>query len=89
MSQTTPSLDAIAPGQRIRITQQVPRESGTLITSVEGVVVRIGLQKTGSWYAHARDNKLWLDRVELLKDDGELVVCNLDRYTAIERLSTP
>ncbi len=81
MSATMPQL---TPGQRIRVSQQVPRQTGTLVTTVEGVVVRFGQQKTGSWYAHGKDNKLWIDRVELRKDDGELVVCNLDQYSAIE-----
>lgn len=77
----------LAPGQRIRVTQQVPRLTGTLVSKpVEGVVVRFGQQKTGSWFAHAQDDKLWLDRVEIRKDDGELVVLNLDQFSHIERL---
>lgn len=76
----------LAPGMRIRVTQQTPRLTGTLTTRVEGVVLRAGQQKTGSWYAHSVDDKLWLDRVELRKDDGELVVLNLDQYSRIEVL---
>jgi len=71
-------------GQRVRITQQVPRLSGTGTISVEGEVLSFGQTKTGSWFAHAKDKKLWLDRVQLRKDDGELVVCNLDQYTHVE-----
>ncbi len=76
------------PGQRIRLTRQIPRGSGALVNIVEGVVVRVGQQKTGSWYAHSLDKKLWLDRVELRKDDGELVVCNLDHLCVIEHVET-
>jgi hypothetical protein len=72
------------PGQRVRITQQVPRLSGDMASTVEGVVVKSGQGKTGSWFAHSKDHKLWLDRVELRKDDGELVVVNLDQYSRIE-----
>jgi len=72
------------PGQRVRVTQQIPRQSGAMISAVEGVVVRAGQQKTGSWFAHARDHKLWIDRLELRKDDGEIVVVNLDRYSHVE-----
>lgn len=79
----------IRPGQRIRLTRQIPRGSGPLVNILEGVVVRVGQQKTGSWYAHSQDKKLWLDRVELRKDDGELVVCNLDHLCVIENLETP
>ncbi|MEN0019380.1 MAG: hypothetical protein AAF747_00695 [Planctomycetota bacterium] len=73
-------------GDRVRITQQHPRGSGTLSTGVEGVILRFGQQKTGSWYAHSEDKKLWLDRIELRKADGELVVCNLDQYSSVEVL---
>ena len=74
----------IAPGQRIRITQQVPRPSGTISITIEGTVVSAGKGKTGSWFAHGKDDKVWLDRVELRKDDGEVVVCNLDRFSEVE-----
>jgi hypothetical protein len=74
-------------GQRVRVTQQVPRLSGVMSTTVEGTVVRFGQSKTGSWYAHSKDHKLWLDRLELRKDDGEMVVVNLDQYSHVEILS--
>jgi hypothetical protein len=80
------TLRDINPGQRIRIIEQHPRFTGDLKACVEGVVLRFGQAKTGSWYAHSRDGKLWLDRVELKKDDGELAVVNLDQYSAIEIL---
>lgn len=75
-----------APGARVRITQQFPRLSGTMTTTFEGSVVKLEQQKTGSWYAHAKDGKLWLDRLTLKKDDGEIVVCNLDQYSHVEIL---
>jgi hypothetical protein len=75
------------PGQVVRITQQNPRQSGHLLSTVEGTVVRFGQQKTGSWYAHSKDHKLWLDRIELRKPDGELVVVNLDQYSNVEILT--
>ncbi|MEM1424042.1 MAG: hypothetical protein AAGH64_08565 [Planctomycetota bacterium] len=74
----------LAPGMRVRITQIV--QLGTLqnTTTFEGEVLRVGQQKTGSWFAHGKDDKLWLDRVELKKADGELVKVNLDKRTSIE-----
>ncbi|MBL0921813.1 MAG: hypothetical protein IBJ10_06765 [Phycisphaerales bacterium] len=74
------------PGQRVRIVQQLARVKGATTTTVEGVVRRFGQQKTGSWFAHGRDDKLWLDRIELQKSDGELVVVNLDQYSRVELL---
>lgn len=77
------------PGQRVRITQQIPRQSGTFLTTIEGRVVGFAQEKTGSWYAHSKDHKLWLDRLQIRKDDGEIVVCNLDRYSHVEVLPEP
>lgn len=77
----------IEPGQRVRVTQQTRWAKGTREQSVEGVVLRVGQQRTGSWFAHARDHKLWLDRVELRKDDGELIYLNLDQFSRVEVLT--
>lgn len=78
------------PGQRVRVTQQVPRlereGGGTMTTFVEGVILRADQEKTGSWYAHSKDNKVWLDRLRLKKDDGEIVVLNLDQYSHVDVL---
>lgn len=74
-------------GDRVRVTQQVPRQVGTTTTTVEGVILRAGQQKTGSWFAHSKDKKLWLDRLELRRDDGELVVVNLDQFSRVERIA--
>ncbi|MGJ8637198.1 MAG: hypothetical protein ACSHX5_10170 [Phycisphaerales bacterium] len=71
-------------GSRVRVSQQVMLHDSAQVTSVEGVVLRVGQQKTGSWFAHGRDKKLWLDRVELRKDDGELVVVNLDQHSRVD-----
>lgn len=78
------TISAYTPGKRVRVTQQVPFGRKTNTISVEGVVMRFGQQKTGSWFAHSKDDKLWLDRLEIKKDDGELVVCNLDQYSVVE-----
>jgi len=74
------------PGSRVRVTQQMPRLSGPLTTTIEGTVMKYEQQKTGSWYAHAKDDKLWLDRLILRKDDGETVYLNLDQFSLVEIL---
>jgi len=74
------------PGMRVRITQQIRLGTGTKTTELEGTVLRAGQQKTGSWFAHSKDKKLWLDRIELKKDDGEIVFVNLDQYSRVEAL---
>ena len=72
------------PGTRVRVTQQLPQRDGSWASTVEGTITRYQQAKTGSWYAHAKDDRLWLDRLELRRDDGELVILNLDQYTVIE-----
>ena len=72
------------PGTRVRVTQQLPRLDSSWTNSVEGVITRFQQAKTGSWFAHARGDQLWLDRLELRLDDGELVVLSLDQYSVIE-----
>jgi len=80
----TQPTDEFKVGQRVAVTQQIPRKEGVWTDRVEGEVVLCEQAKTGSWYAHAKDDKLWLDRLELKKDDGEIVYCNLDRFSRIE-----
>ncbi|MEL7087097.1 MAG: hypothetical protein AAGL98_01430 [Planctomycetota bacterium] len=75
-----------APGTRVTVTQQVQHKGWT--TQITGVIESAEQRKTGSWFAHAKDDKLWLDRLVLKKDDGEIVVCNLDRYSRVELVKT-
>lgn len=77
------------PGTRVRVTQQLPQTHAVWASSVEGKIVRYRQAETGSWYAHAKNDRLWLDRLELELDDGELVVLNLDHYSRIEDLTDP
>jgi len=72
-----------APGTRVQVTQQLPAVRHVDTTTVEGTVVRYRQAKTGSWFAHGLHDRLWLDRLELRMDDGEVTVLNLDRYTVI------
>lgn len=79
----------LTPGQRVRVTQRVPRQKfggGPMSTTIEGTVVRLAEEKTGSWFAHGKDDKLWLSRLELRGDDGEEIVLNIDQYSEIEVL---
>ena len=73
------------PGIKVKVTQQVPRQLGGLQSETVGTVVRYEQSKTGSWYAHSKDDRLWLDRLVLQKDDGEKIVINLDQYSVIEQ----
>ena len=79
-------VDQFELGQKVVVTQQIPQRDKVWTTRVVGHVLGYEQRKTGSWYAHAKDNKLWLDRLILEKDDGEIVVCTLDLYTHVECL---
>lgn len=88
-SPAMPTPSPIAPGQRVRVTQQVPRQKfggGNMSIQVEGTVVKLEEQKTGSWFAHGRDDKLWLSRLEIRRDDGEQILLNIDQYSVIEKI---
>lgn len=82
----SPTLDpaTLSPGDRVVVTQRIPQRNRVLAAEpVVGEVVCFEQIKTGSWFAHAKDEKLWLDRLTLRKDDGEIVVLNLDHFTHI------
>ena len=81
-----PSPNRLAPGTRVTVTQQVQKRRWT--TEVTGTVLSFEQRKTGSWYAHGKDDKLWLDRLTIQKDDGEIVTMNLDRYSHLEHAKT-
>ena len=83
------AVNAFQPGQRVRVTQQIPQGTSTWTTALEGEVVSYRQSKTGSWFAHSKDDRLWLDRLELRRDDGEVVVCNLDRFSRVDLLDAP
>ncbi len=79
-----PSLEA---GMRVRVSQQISQQGKTWVTNLEGTIVQFGQSKTGSWFAHSKDDRFWLDRLEIQKDDGERTVCNLDQFSRIELLA--
>jgi len=74
----------LEPGAVVEVTQQTPLPTGALAATVRGTVVEAEQRKTGSWYAHSRHHKLWLDRLVLRKDDGEIIVLHLDPYSRVE-----
>lgn len=74
----------IQPGTRVKVTQQIAARDYSWSTQVIGTVVSYQQAKTGSWFAHAKDDRLWLDRLTLRKDDGEISVLNLDQYSRVE-----
>ena len=76
----------ILPGAKVRVTQQIAARDYSLASDVTGTVLEFGQKQTGSWYAHSKNDKLWLDRLLIRKDDGELTTLNLDDYSHVEIL---
>jgi hypothetical protein len=78
----------LAPGARVTVTQQmahrIPEKAWT--NTVTGTVLEYVQKPTGSWYAHSKNDKLWLDRLKIRKDDGELLTLILDEYSRVEIL---
>ena len=81
------TLSQLAPGTRVRVTQTIEQRNGDITTEVEGVVKSFRAEPTGSWFAHGKDDKLWLRRLDLQKDDGELTKLVLDERTRITILA--
>ena len=74
----------LKPGVNVRVIQQIAARNYTWTSDIRGTVVEYRQKQTGSWYAHAKDDKLWLDRLTLRKADGELITLNLDEYSHVE-----
>lgn len=82
MTDSTQTL--LKPGAKVKVTQQIAGRDYTWSTEVRGTVLEYNQKPTGSWFAHSDGDKLWLDRLKIRKDDGELMTLNLDEYTHIE-----
>jgi hypothetical protein len=74
----------LIPGTQVRVIQQIAALDHSFSSEIRGTVVDFSQQETGSWYAHGKDDKLWLDRLTLRKADGELITLNLDKYSVVE-----
>ena len=79
----------LVPGALVEVTQQIPHRDRTWTNRIKGTVVSYQQKQTGSWFAHSKDDKLWLDRLVLRKEDGEITTLNLDEYTHIEVAAQP
>ena len=74
----------LVPGARVKVIQQIAARNHTWTTEVRGTIVDYAQKETGSWYAHSRDDKLWLDRLVIKKSDGEITTLILDDYSHVE-----
>jgi hypothetical protein len=81
----------LVPGAKVVVTQQIGHRilSKSWNNQVVGTVVEYMQKPTGSWYAHSKNDKLWLDRLKIQKEDGELTTIILDAYSKVEVTAPP
>ena len=82
-------MELFPPGTPVVVTQTVTtldrqREPTELQTI--GTVEDWEELPTGSWYAHGKNDRLWLQRLKLRKVDGEISLLVIDDLTSIARL---
>src|SRR3954449_12655037 len=74
----------LLPGMKVKVTQQIAARDHAWTSEVRGIVMEYRQKQTGSWFAHSKNDKLWLDRLTLRKPDGEITTLNLDDYSYVE-----
>ena len=76
-------------GAVVEVTQQIPHRDRVWTNRIRGTVMSYQQKQTGSWFAHSKDDKLWLDRLVVRKEDGEITSVYLDDYTHLEGIRPP
>ena len=81
----------LLPGAKVRVIQQIAHraKAEVITTEVTGIIVEYSQKPTGSWFAHSKNDKLWLDRLKIQKPDGELLTLILDEYSHVEVVESP
>jgi len=74
------------PGTPVCVTMLTRFRDREIESRVVGTVEAWDRLPTGSWYAHEKDDVLWLDRVRIRRVDGEMTLLVIDDATTIARL---
>jgi hypothetical protein len=74
----------LVPGAQVKVVQQIAARNYSWSSETAGTVVDFQQKQTGSWYAHSKDDKLWLDRLTLKLADGEITTLNLDEFSVVK-----
>lgn len=80
------SPNPFPPGTPVRVVQRIERRGKPYESEVVGMVESWENQPTGSWFAHGKNDRLWLQRLRLRKADGEATVLVIDDHTSIARI---
>jgi hypothetical protein len=73
----------LVPGAQVRVVQQIAARNYSWSSETAGTIVEYQQKQTGSWFAHSKDDKLWLDRLTLKLADGEITTLNLDEFSVV------
>jgi hypothetical protein len=73
----------LTPGALVTVVQQIAARDYSWSSEITGIVVEYAQQETGSWFAHSKNDRLWLDRLTLRKEDGEITTLNLDAFSVV------
>jgi hypothetical protein len=79
----------LVPGAKVKVIQQIAARNYSWASEIAGTVIEYQQQETGSWYAHSKNDRLWLDRLTLRLPDGEITTLNLDEFSAVTVQSQP
>ena len=74
----------LVPGAKVKVIQQIAARNYSWNSETSGTVMEFEQQPTGSWFAHSKDDRLWLDRLTLRKADGEITTLNLDEFSVVK-----
>lgn len=78
------AIPEVGPSQLVRVVQTIATRDEAWRTEVRGRVVSISRDATGSWFAHGKSGRLWLDRLRVQKADGEVMDLALDETSMVE-----
>lgn len=84
---TRDELNALAPGDRVRIIHEVKVGSQNWRTTTEGVVERVERRRHGLHFRRQPDDKVYSDLVVLKLDDGSLTTVTLDEFSDVKKLA--
>lgn len=76
--------EKLVAGAKVTVTQQIAARDYAWSSETAGTVVRFDSEPTGSWFAHSKDDRLWLDRLTIRKADGEITTLNLDTFSRVQ-----
>ena len=74
------------PGTPVCITEKIRRRDRVTVSHAYGTIEAWEELPTGSWYAHGKNDRLWLRRLKLRKLDGEISLLIVDDSTSIAKL---